>query len=211
MRNVGNYVVAVSLIMLAACQNDAAKQQPIDVILQAEKSEPLTLQIPRGYIEEPKKPEGALPNVILRIAAKDLEQSATFVADSEVRVLIEPVAGKADAAQARHAAALRKPKFAEEALLKSAEKSRGALTTYSYPNATQEAEAYYLKSKTGDVFVDCRRSVCSALKTWRKRVHLRVDCQPTNISDVQALDAAIDGLMQMFMPDVNESATNKKS
>jgi hypothetical protein len=195
--------IAVALLVLAGCENEAARREPIPIVLQAEKGEAVTLQIPRGYVEQPEKPEGVLPNVILRIAAADFSGAAAFVPESDVRVLIEPRSSAADAGHERQAAALRKHKSSEEALVKSAENSKPGLIAYSYPNGSEDAEAYYLTSKSGDVFVDCRRSVCSAFKTWRKRVHLRFDYQPARTSDVEAVDAAVDGMLQTFAPGTN--------
>jgi hypothetical protein len=168
------------------------------IVLQPEKGEPITLQVPRGYIEEPKNPEGPLPNVVLRIAAKDFSTAEAFAPESDVRMSIEPASSAADAAHERQAAALRKHKSSEEAIVKSAEASKRGLIAYSYPNGEENAEAYYLTSASGDVFVDCRRSVCKAYKTWKKRVHLRFDYQPVHAADVQAADASIDHMLQSF-------------
>jgi hypothetical protein len=192
--------VALTLLVLVGCENEAARRQPIPVVL-AEKGEPITLHIPRGYIEQPKKPEGVLPNVILRIAAQDFSGAEAFVPESEVRVLIEPTASAVDAARKLHAAALRKHKSSVEALAKSAELSKPGLIAYSYPNGSEDSEAYYLTSNSGDVFVECRRSVCKAFKTWKKRVHLRFDYQPVQTSDVERVDAAVDRMLQTFAPE----------
>ena len=194
--------VALTLLVLAGCENEASRRQQIPVVL-ADKGEPVTLHIPRGYIEEPKKPEGVLPNVILRIAAQDFSGTAAFAPESEVRVLIEPTASAVDAAHKLRAAALLRHKSAEEALAKSAELSKPGLIAYSYPNGSEDSQAYYLTSKTGDVFVECRRSVCKAFKTWKKRVHLRFDYQPVQTSDVERVDAAIDRMLQTFAPGAN--------
>ena len=196
------YAVALTLLVLVGCENEAARRQPIPVVL-ADKGEPVTLHIPRGYIEEPKKPEGVLPNVILRIAAQDFSAAEAFAPESEVRVLIEPTASAVDAAHKLQAAALLRHKSAEEALAKSAELSKPGLIAYSYPNGSEDSKAYYLKSKTGDVFVECRRSVCKAFKTWKKRVHLRFDYQPVQTSDVERVDAAVDRMLQTFAPEAN--------
>ena len=194
--------VALMLLVLAGCENEATRRQPIPVVL-ADKGEPVTLHIPRGYIEEPKKPEGVLPNVILRIAAQDFSEAAAFAPESEVRVLIEPTASAVDAAHKLHAAALLRHKSAEEALAKSAELSKKGLIAYTYPNAkaSEDSKAYYLKSKSGDVFVECRRSVCKAYKTWKKLVHLRFDYQPVQTADVEQVDAAVDSMLQSFAPE----------
>jgi hypothetical protein len=200
MKQIRKSLLALAVLALVGCQNEASRREPTAVVLQPEKGEPVTLQIPRGYIEEPKKPEGALPNVILRIAAKEFTGAQAFVPDSEVRILIEPAAGKSDAGDARHAAALRKAFSSVDAMRKSDEKSKPGLIAYTYPNGEQDAEAYYLKSKTGDVFVECRKAVCSAYKTWQKRVHLRVDSQPASTADVAALDAAVGQMLQTFAP-----------
>ena len=196
--------VALTLLVLAGCQNEASRRQQIPVVL-ADKGEPVTLHIPRGYIEEPKKPEGVLPNVILRIEAKDFSEAAVFAPESEVRVLIEPTASAVDAAHKLQAAALLKHKSAEDAIVKSAELSKPGLIAYTYPNAkaSDDAKAYYLKSKSGDVFVECRRSVCKAYKTWKKLVHLRFDYQPVQTADVEQVDAAVDGMLQSFAPEAN--------
>jgi hypothetical protein len=196
--------VALTLLVLAGCENEATRRQPIPVVL-ADKGEPVTLHIPRGYIEEPKKPEGVLPNVILRIAAQDFSGATAFAPESEVRVLIEPTASAVDAAHKLQAAALLKHKSSEEALAKSAELSKPGLIAYTYPNAnvSEDAKAYYLKSKSGDVFVECRRSVCKAFKTWKKRVHLRFDYQPVQTADVEQVDAAVDSMLQSFAPEAN--------
>ena len=52
--------VALTLLVLAGCQNEASRRQQIPVVL-ADKGEPVTLHIPRGYIEEPKKPQRQQP------------------------------------------------------------------------------------------------------------------------------------------------------
>lgn len=194
------YAVALTLLVLVGCENEAARRQPIPVVL-ADKGEPVTLHIPRGYIEEPKTPEGVLPNVILRIAAQDFSAAAAFAPESEVRVLIEPTASAVDAAHKLHAAALLRHKSSAEALAKSAELSKPGLIAYSYPNGSEGSKAYYLTSKSGDVFVECRRSVCKAFKTWKKRVHLRFDYQPVQIPDVEQVDAAVDRMLQTFAPE----------
>jgi hypothetical protein len=196
--------VALTLLVLAGCENEASRRQPIPVVL-ADKGEPVTLHIPRGYIEEPKKPEGVLPNVILRIAAQDFSEAAAFAPESEVRVLIEPTASAVDAAHKLQAAALLKHKSAEDAIAKSAELSKPGLIAYTYPNAaaSEDSKAYYLKSKSGDVFVECRRSVCKAFKTWKKLVHLRFDYQPVQTANVEQVDAAVDRMVQSFAPEAN--------
>jgi hypothetical protein len=204
---------AVLLVLLfSGCDRESTRQEPISIVLKAEKGEPVTLQIPRGYIEEPKKPEGVLSNVILSVSAKDFPAGA-FVAESEVRMLIEPTAGKADAGRSRQRSALLRTKWSEEAIVKSAEKSTKGLIAYVYPNkqeaAQEAAEAYYLTSKTGDVFVECRKSVCSAYKTWSKRVHLRFDYQPVNTADVATVDAAVDQLLQSFAPETGKAQSGK--
>ena len=193
--------VALTMIGLAGCQNEAARLEPVAVVLKAEKGEAATLQIPRGYIEQPKKPEGELPNVLLRVPAKDFSGAEAFVAESEVRVLIEPRAGNADAAKELLAAALRRPKAAEEAIVKSTEGPKSKLDVYTYRNGKENAEAYYLTSPSGDVFVECWKSVCKAYKTWKKRVHLRFDYQPAQTAEVPAVDTAIDAMLQTFAPD----------
>ena len=71
-----------AVLLLNGCGGDP--QQVVPVVLQAEKSDRVTLQIPRGYIEEPKKPEGVLPNVLLRVGAKDFS-GAAFTPESEKR------------------------------------------------------------------------------------------------------------------------------
>jgi hypothetical protein len=185
------------LLALVGCENEASRRQPIPVVL-ADKGEPVTLHIPRGYIEEPKKPKGTLPNVILRIAAQDFSAATAFAPESEVRVLIEPTASKVDAAHKLQAAALLRHKSSEEALAKSAEASKPGLIAYTYPNGPPDSKAYYLKSNSGDVFVECRRSVCKAFKTWKKRVHLSFDYQPSQTSDVEQVDAAVDSMVQSF-------------
>jgi hypothetical protein len=202
MKTTQKFAVALTLLVLVGCENEAARRQPIPVVL-AEKGEPVTLHIPRGYIEQPKKREGVLPNVILRIAAQDFSGAEAFVPESEVRVLIEPTASAVDAAHKLHAAALRKHKSSVEALAKSAELSKPGLIAYSYPNGSEDSEAYYLTSNSGDVFVECRRSVCKAFKTWKKRVHLRFDYQPVQTSDVEQVDAAVDRMLQTFAPEAN--------
>jgi hypothetical protein len=196
------YAVALTLLVLVGCENEAARRQPIPVVL-ADKGEPVTLHIPRGYIEEPKKPEGVLPNVILRIPAQDFSAAGAFAPESEVRVLIEPTASAVDAAHKVNAAALLRHKSSEEALAKSAELSKPGLIAYSYPNGSEDSKAYYLTSKSGHVFVECRRSVCKAFKTWKKRVHLRFDYQPVQTPDVEQVDAAVDRLLQTFAPEAN--------
>ena len=202
MKTTQKFAVALTLLVLVGCQNEAARRQPIPVVL-ADKGEPVTLHIPRGYIEQPKKPDGVLPNVILRIAVQDFSGAAAFAPESEVRVLIEPTASAVDAAHKLRAAALLRHKSAEEALAKSAELSKPGLIAYSYPNGSEDSQAYYLTSKTGDVFVECRRSVCKAFKTWKKRVHLRFDYQPVQTSDVERVDAAVDRMLQTFAPGAN--------
>jgi len=202
MKTTQKFAVALTLLVLVGCQNEAARRQPIPVVL-ADKGEPVTLHIPRGYIEQPKKPDGVLPNVILRIPVQDFSGAAAFAPESEVRVLIEPTASAVDAAHKLRAAALLRHKSAEEALAKSAELSKPGLIAYSYPNGSEDSQAYYLTSKTGDVFVECRRSVCKAFKTWKKRVHLRFDYQPVQTSDVERVDAAVDRMLQTFAPGAN--------
>ena len=198
-----NCAIALTLLLLVACGNETART-PIPIVL-ADQGKPVTLHIPRGYVEEPKKPAGVLPNVILRIAAQDFSGATAFAPESEVRVLIEPTASKVDAAHKLQAAALLRHKSAEDALAQSAELSKPGLIAYTYPNAGagEDAKAYYLKSKSGDVFVECRRSVCKAFKTWRKRVHLRFDYQPVQTSDVEQVDAAVDSMLQSFAPEAN--------
>ena len=202
MKTTQKFAVALTLLVLVGCQNEAARRQPIPVVL-ADKGEPVTLHIPRGYIEQPKKPDGVLPNVILRIPVQDFSGAAAFAPESEVRVLIEPTASAVDAAHKLRAAALLRHKSAEEALAKSAELSKPGLIAYSYPNGSEDSQAYYLTSKTGDVFVECRRSVCKAFKTWKKRVHLRFDYQPVQTADVEQVDAAVDRMLQTFAPGAN--------
>jgi hypothetical protein len=201
MKTTWKCAVALTSLVLVGCENEAARRQPIPVVL-ADKGKPVTLHIPRGYIEQPKKPEGVLPNVILRIAAQDFS-GAAFAPESEVRVLIEPTASAVDAAHKLHAAASRKHKSSEEALVKAAELSKPGLIAYSYPNGSEDSKAYYLASNSGDVFVECRRSVCKAFKTWKKRVHLRFDYQPVQTSDVEQVDAAIDRMLQTFAREAN--------
>jgi desulfoferrodoxin (superoxide reductase-like protein) len=184
-------------LLVGGC--DAARQQAIPIVLKTEKGEHVTLKIPRGYIEEPKNPEGALVSVVLRIGAKEFS-GAAFAPESEVRMQMEARSGKADAARSRLASAMIRVKWSEEAIVKSAEKSKKGLTAYSYPHSKEAAEGYYLTSSTGDVFVECRRSVCTAYKTWTKRVHLRIDYQPVNASDIAAVDAAVDGMLRSFAP-----------
>jgi hypothetical protein len=205
MKQSSHWLIALTMLALAGCENEAARREPIAVVLQAEKGEPVTLQIPRGYIEQPKKPEGVLSNVILRLAAKDFAGSNAFVPESDVRILIEPTSSASDAGKQRHAAALRKARSSVDSLRKVEDKSKRGLIAYSYPNGNEDAEAFYLTSKTGDVFVECRRAVCSAYKTWRKRVHLRVDSQPANTADVEALDAAVDQMLQTFVTDTQDA------
>jgi hypothetical protein len=202
MKTARKCAVALTLLVLVGCGNEAARRQPIPVVL-ADTGKPVTLHIPRGYIEQPKKPEGVLSNVILRIAAQDFSGAEAFVPESEVRVLIEPTASAVDAAHKLHAEALRRHKSAEDALAKSAELSKPGLIAYSYPNGSEDSKAYYLTSNSGDVFVECRRSVCKAFKTWKKRVHLRFDYQPVQTSDVEQVDAAIDRMLQTFAPEAN--------
>jgi len=202
MKTARKCAVALTLLVLVGCGNEAARRQPIPVVL-ADTGKPVTLHIPRGYIEQPKKPEGVLSNVILRIAAQDFSGAEAFVPESEVRVLIEPTASAVDAAHKLHAEALRRHKSAEDALAKSAELSKPGLIAYSYPNGSEDSKAYYLTSNSGDVFVECRRSVCKAFKTWKKRVHLRFDYQPVQTSDVEQVDAAVDRMLQTFAPEAN--------
>jgi len=199
MKTTQKCAVALTLLGLVGCENEAARRQPVPVVL-ADTGEPVTLHIPRGYIEQPKKPEGVLPNVILRIAAQDFSAAEAFAPESEVRVLIEPTASAVDAAHKLHAEALRRHKSSEEALAKSTELSKRGLIAYSYPNGSEDSKAYYLTSKSGDVFVECRRSVCKAFKTWQKRVHLRFDYQPVQTANVEQVDAAIDRMLQTFAP-----------
>lgn len=199
MKSIYRCAATLALLTLAGCQNEAARREPIQVVLQAENGKPVTLSIPRGYIEQPKDPEGVLPNVVLRIPMKDFSGAEPFVPESEVRVLLEPYANAVDAAHERHAAALRKHNSSAEALKKSAELSRQALTAYTYPNGNEDAEAYYLESKAGNVFVECRRSVCRAFRTWKeKRAHVRFDYQPVSTSDVEQVSAAVDRMLQTF-------------
>ena len=191
-------LLALALVSLAAC-NGAARQEPVALTLQPTNGTPITLEVPRGYIEEPKKPEGSIPNVVLRIPAGDFAAPETFVAESDVRIAMEPNSSDADAGKERHAAALRKHRSSVEALVKSQERSRKGLIAYSYPNGEEpDAEAYFLSSKTGDVFVECRRSVCKAYKTWKKQVHTRFDFRPVATSNVEAVDASIAQMLESF-------------
>jgi hypothetical protein len=187
----------IACLVLGGCE--ASRQQAIPVVLQTEKGERVTLHIPRGYIEEPKKAEGVVTDVVLRISAKDFS-GAAFAPESEVRMQIEGRSGKDDIGRSRLASALLRVKWSEEAIVKSSEKSKKDLVAYSYPNGKEAAEAYYLTSSTGDVFVECRRSVCSAYKTWSKRVHLRIDFQPVNALDLAAVEDAVDGMLRSFAP-----------
>lgn len=198
MMKISTYTMTLAVLALAGC-GGAATRQPIPVVLQAEQGKPFTLQIPKGYIEEPKKIEGPMPNVVLRVPASEFADPAVFVAESEVRIAMEASSSNADAGHERHAAALRKHKSSVEALVKSKERSRSGLIAYVYPNGEEpDAQAYYLTSKSGDVFVDCRRSVCKAYKTWRKHVHMRFDFRPVDTSTVEAIDASIDRMLQSF-------------
>ena len=189
---------AIALCALVGCENEATRREPISIVLQPEKGEAVTLQIPRGYVEEPKDPQGVLSHVILRSPAKDYSGSNVFAPESEVRMLIEPVSGAADAAQDRQAAALRRPRGSEDAIVKAAEQPKEGSIAYSFRNGKENAEAYFVKSATGDVFAECWKGVCKAFKTWKKRVHLRFDYQPVVASDVQAVDASIDRMLQSF-------------
>lgn len=196
-RNPKCSALLIACLLVGGCE--AARQQAIPIMLQTETGDRVTLQIPRGYIEEPKKPEGVLVDVVLRISAKDFS-GAAFAPESEVRMQIEARSGKADIGRSRLASALLRVKWSEEAIVKSAAKSKKGLIAYSYPNRQEAAEGYYLTSSTGDMFVECRRSVCSAYKTWSKRVHLRIDFQPVNASDIAAVDAAVDSMLRSFAP-----------
>lgn len=192
----------VAIFALAGCDR-ASLREPVAITLKGDKGEPATLHIPRGYIEQPKNFEEskeALANVLLRIPAKDFSGAETFVAESEVRVLIEPRAGNADAAEQLQSAALRRSKASEDAIAKSNDLSKKGLIVYTYKNGKEEAEAYHLTSASGDVFVECWKSVCKAYKTWKKLVHLRFDYQPVQTSAIQAADAAIDAKLQSFAP-----------
>jgi len=203
---------ALALLVLSGCDRAAMRSEPIPVVLQPEQGEAVTLNIPRGYLEEPKNPEGPIPNAVLRIPAKDFDAAGVLATESEVRIAMEPNASDADAGEERHAAALRKHRSSVEALKKSNERSKKGLIAYSYPNGEEpDAEAYFLDSKSGDVFVDCRRSVCKAYKTWNKRVHMRFDFQPVQTANLAAVDTAIDRMMQSFArPNSTETdATNK--
>lgn len=194
-----NYpALLIALVVLSGCKG--SQHATVPVVLQAEKSDRVTMQIPGGYIEEPKKPEGVLSNVLLRIGAKEFSGTA-FVPESEVRMLMEPRSGKTDAGHSRQSSALIRVKWGEEAIVKSAEKSKKGLIAYSYPNSQEPLESYFLKSSTGDVFVECKKSVCSAYKTWSKHVHLRIDFQPVNAADIALVDTAIDGMLKSFEPE----------
>jgi len=193
------HAFALTLLVLGGCDRAATRGEPISVVLQPEKGEPVMLDIPRGYVEEPKNPEGAIPNVVLRIPEKEFGAAGVFFAESEVRIAMEPNASEADAGEERHAAALRKHRSSVEALKKSDDRSKKGLIAYLYPNGEEpDAEAYFFDSKSGDVFVDCRRSVCKAYKTWNKRVHMRFDFRPVETANVETVDAAIDRMMQSF-------------
>jgi len=200
--------VALAVLALTGCENEAKRREPLPITLQLDKGEPVTLHIPRGYIETPEHPdklEGPVPNAILRIAAKDFSEPGVLVPESDLRMLIEPIASAADAGKARQAAALRRSKAAEDALRKSTELSKPGLIVYAFPNGKENAEAYYFTSASGDVFVECWKSVCKAFKTWNKRVHLRFDYQPVRGSDVQAVDAAVDRTLQAFAAETSAS------
>lgn len=189
----------LTLLVLGGCDRAATRGEPIPIVLQPEKGESVTLNIPRGYVEEPKNLKGPIPNAVLRISEKDFGAPGVLVAESEVRIAMEPNASDADAGEGRHAAALRKHRSSVEALKKSKERSKKGLIAYSYPNGEEpDAEAYFLDSKSGDVFVDCRRSVCKAYKTWNKRVHMRFDFRPVETVNVAAIDTAVDRMMQSF-------------
>ena len=197
-KNSHGSALLIAFLALGGCGAD--RQQVVPVVLQVENSDRITLQIPRGYIEEPKKPDGVLPNVLLRINANDFS-GAAFTPESEVRMLIEPRSGNADAGRSRHKSALIRVKWGEEAIVRSKEQSKKGLIAYSYPNSQEETrEGYFLTSSTGDVFFECKKSVCSAYKTWSKRVHLRIDFQPANAADIAGVDASIDGMLQSFKP-----------
>jgi hypothetical protein len=191
--------VAIAVVMLAGCK-DPASTQAVAISLQAEKGPAVSLQIPSGYIEQPENAEGRQSSVLLRIAAKNFTGAEAFAPESEVRILIEPNSTAADAGKELQAQALRRPKAAEDAIKKSDELSKPGLIAYSFPNGREEAESYYFTSKTGDVFVDCWKRVCKSYKTWNKLVHLRFDYQPVTGADVQAVDSAVDAMMQTFKP-----------
>jgi hypothetical protein len=197
-RNPKYSALLIACLLVGGCEG--ARQQAIPIVLKTEKGERVMLQIPRGYIEEPKKAEGVVTDVVLRISAKDFS-GAAFAPESEVRMQVEGRSGKDDIGRSRLASALLRIKWSEQAIVKSAEKSRKGLIAYAYPNGKEAAEGYYLTSSTGDVFVECRRSVCSAYKTWSKHVHLRIDYQPVNASDITAVDVAVDGMLRSFKPE----------
>lgn len=192
-------LAAVALVMLAGCK-DPASTAPVALSLKAEKGDAVSLQIPRGLIEQPEKPEGTVPSVLLRVAGKNFSAPQAFAPESDVRILIEPNSTAADAGKELQAQALRRPKAAEEAIKKNDELSKPGLIVYSFPNGREEAESYYFTSKTGDVFVDCWKGVCKSYKTWNKLVHLRFDYHPVTAADVQTVDSTIDALMQTFAP-----------
>jgi hypothetical protein len=189
--------IPIVLLVLTGCESG----QPTSVVLQAPQGEPVTLQIPRSYIEKPKDPAGSLPNVLLRIGANDFSGPAVFVPESEVRMLIEVSSSAADAAHARQSAALIRPKPAENAIVKSKELSKPGLIAYSFPNGEGDAEAYSLTAASGNVFVECSRSVCKAYKTWKKRIHVRFDYQPVQASNVRAVGESIDRMLESFAVD----------
>ena len=193
------HAFAISLLALSGCDRGPSQGEPISVVLQPEKGESVTLNVPRGYFEEPKNVDGPIANAVLRIPEKDFGAPGVFFAESEVRIAMEPNASDADAGEERHAAALRKHHSSVEALKKSDELSKKGLIAYTYPNGEEpDAQAYFLDSKSGDTFVDCRRSVCKAYKTWNKRIHMRFDFRPVDTGNVEAVDGAIDRMMQSF-------------
>jgi hypothetical protein len=194
--------VVVGMLVLSGCERGVS-HEPTSVVLQPSKGEPVTLQIPRGYIEEPKDPAGPLPHVVLRIAASDFPGAEAFRPESEIRMLIEANSGTADAARKRQSAALIRPKPAEDAIVKSKELSKPGQIGYSFPNGKGDAEAYYLTSASGDVFAECLKSVCKAYKTWKKRIHVRFDYRPVQGSDVRSVDASIDRMLQSFAADAS--------
>lgn len=191
--------VAMAIVVLAGCK-DPASSAPVAMSLRAEKGDAVSISIPGGYIDQKEKPAATQPSVVLRIAAKNFSGGEAFAPESEVRILIEPNSTQADAGKELQAAALRRPKAAEDAIKKSDELSKPGLIVYGFPNGREEAESYYFTSKTGDVFVDCWKGVCKSYKTWNKLVHLRFDYHPVTAADVQAVDNAIDAMMQSFKP-----------
>jgi hypothetical protein len=99
---ISKHVLVLTLLVLGACDRAGTRGEPVPIVLQPKTGESVTLYIPRGYLEEPKHLEGPIPNALVRISEKDFGAPGVFVAESEVRIAMEPNASDADAGRVQH-------------------------------------------------------------------------------------------------------------